>query len=121
MLYLIPTAGGTATEVLRAKSGEAFDGYRAEWTPDGRSLLLPKTYAPEPRMELWLVPMFDGGAPRKVDVDTAGFVLPGGGFAIHPNGNQLAYVGAAGKKGAEVWALENFLPTQAAAKASAKK
>jgi Tol biopolymer transport system component len=112
VLYVIPTAGGSATEVLRAKNGEAFDGYRAEWTPDGRWLLLPKTFAPEPRVELWLVPMFDGGAPRKVDVDTSAFVLAGGGFAIHPDGTQLAYVGAAGKKGAEVWALENFLPAQ---------
>ena len=121
VLYVIPTAGGTATEVIRAQNGEAFDGYRAEWTPDGRSLLLPMTFAPEPRIELWLVPMFGSGAPRKVDVDTAGFVLPGGGFAIHPNGSQLAYVGAAGKKGAEVWALENFLPAQTSAKPTAKR
>ena len=121
VLYVIPTAGGTATEVLRAKSGEALDGYRAEWTPDGRSLLLPKTFGQESRIELWLVPMLDEGSPRKVDVDTSGFVLAGGGFAIHPDGNQLAYVGAAGKKGAEVWALENFLPAQATAKPTAKK
>jgi len=113
VLYLVPTAGGAAKELLRTKGGEKFDGFRAEWTPDGRSLVLPTTI--NGRIELWLVPLFDGGEPRKLDADTSGWVLPGGGFAIHPNGRQIAYVGMAGKQGAEVWALENVLP---AAKAS---
>ena len=39
-----------------------------------------------------------------------------GGFAIHPNGRQIAYVGMAGKQGAEVWALENFLSAASARK-----
>ncbi len=107
-LYLIPTAGGAPKVMLRFKSGE-FDGYRAEWTADGRSLVLPKRINDQ-AFELWLVPMFDGGEPRKLDADTSGWVLPGGGFAIHPSGRQIAYVGMAGKEGAEVWALENFLP-----------
>lgn len=54
--------------------------------------------------------MFDGGEPREIDVDTSGWILPDGGLASHPNGRQIAYIGMAGKQGAEVWALENFLP-----------
>jgi Tol biopolymer transport system component len=120
-LYLIPTAGGATTEVVRASSGEAFDGYRAEWTPDSRSLLIAKTFDSQRPLELWLVPMFDRVAPRKVDVDTTAFVLAGGGLAIRPDGKQLAYVGTAGKQGATVWALENFLPVATTAKPTAKQ
>jgi Tol biopolymer transport system component len=105
-LYLVPAAGGTARQVLRAKADE-FDGYRAEWTPDSRSVVIPKRLGD--RIELWLVPMFDEGQPRKIDADTSGWLLPGGGFAIHPSGKQIAFTGMAGKQGAEVWALENFL------------
>ena len=110
VLSLVPTAGGAAREILRGKTGEEFDGFRAEWTPDGRALVLPLTRGAA--IELWIVPMFDAGAPRKIDVDTTGWLLPGGGFAIRPGGRQIAYVGMAGKQGAEVWALENFLPAR---------
>ena len=110
VLSLVPTAGGAAREILRGKKDEEFDGFRAEWTPDGRALVLPLTRGAA--IELWIVPMFDAGAPRKIDVDTTGWLLPGGGFAIRPGGRQIAYVGMAGKQGAEVWVLENFLPAR---------
>lgn len=114
ILYLVPTAAGAAKEVLRARNGEEFDGYRAVWTPDSRSLVLPTTI--NDHIELSVVPILDGGQPRKLDADTSGWVLPGGGFAIHPSGRQIAYVGAAGNQSAEVWALENFLPAPTTAK-----
>jgi Tol biopolymer transport system component len=114
-LYLIPVGGGTVREVLHAKPREAFDGYRAAWTPDGQSLLLPKRIDNQ-ALELWIVPMFDRREPRKMDVDTEAWALAGGGFAIHPSGRLIAFTGVAGKQGAEVWALENLLSAGAATK-----
>jgi Tol biopolymer transport system component len=108
MLYLIPTAGGAAKEILRDKE-EGMDGYRAQWTPDGKSLLMPKRFADKP-IELWLIPMFEAGQPRKLDADTSEWALAGGGFAIHPSGRQIAFIGMAGRQNAEVWAFENVLP-----------
>ena len=104
-LYLIPVGGGTVREVLHAKPREAFDGYRAAWTPDGQSLLLPKRIDNQ-ALELWMVPMFDRREPRKMDVDTEAWALAGGGFAIHPSGRLIAFTGVAGKQGAEVGAGE---------------
>jgi Tol biopolymer transport system component len=109
VLYLVPTAGGAAKEILRDKD-ESMDGYRAQWTPDGKSLLMPKRFTDKP-IELWLVPIFDGSQPRKLEADTTEWALAGGGFAIHPNGRQIAFIGTAGTQNAEVWALENVLPT----------
>jgi Tol biopolymer transport system component len=107
-LYLIPTAGGAAKEVLR-DSEESMDGYRAQWTPDGKSLVMPKRFGDKP-IELWLIPMFDAGQPRKLDADTSEWALAGGGFAIHPSARQIAFIGMAGRQNAEVWAFENVLP-----------
>lgn len=116
-LYLISTGDGALKELLRAKAGEEFDGFRLEWTPDSRAVVLPTTIrTASDRIELRLVPVEDPARARKLDVDTENWILPGGGFAIHPDGRQIAFVAAAGKQGAEVWALENFLPA-----ASAKK
>lgn len=95
VLYLVPTAGGGAKARFHAKAGEEYDGFRSEWTPDSRSLILPKTSGD--RIELWLVPMLDERAPRKIDVDTSGWLLAGGGFAVRPNGRHIAYTGTAGK------------------------
>ena len=114
-LYLIPVGGGTVREVLHAKPREVFDGYRAAWTPDGQSLLLPKRIDNQ-ALELWIVPMFDRREPRKMDVDTEAWALAGGGFAIHPSGRLIAFTGVAGKQGAEVWALENLLSAGVATK-----
>jgi len=108
VLYLIPTAGGAAKEIVRDKD-ESMDGYRAQWTPDGKSLIMPKRFTDHP-IELWLVPIFDGGQPRKLQADTTEWPVAGGGFAIHPNGRQIAFIGMAGKQNDEVWALENVLP-----------
>jgi hypothetical protein len=48
--------------------------------------------------------------PRKLDIDTSKW--GDGRFAVHPDGRQLAFVATVGEPGAEVWALENFLPAQ---------
>ena len=107
-LYLIPVSGGAPRELLRAKTGERLDGFRLQWTPDNRAVVIPTPASKSPA-ELWLLPI-DSTTARKLDFNSEGLILSGGGFAIHPNGRQIAFVTMAGRQGAEVWALENFLP-----------
>jgi Tol biopolymer transport system component len=107
-LYLIPVAGGAPREILRAKSGQRLDGFRLQWTPDNRALVIPTPTSTNSPTELWFLPI-DSATPRRLDFNE-GLVLGGGGFAIHPNGRQVAFVAMAGRQAAEVWALENFLP-----------
>ena len=113
-LLLLPVDGGEPRELLRANAGEEFDGFRLVWTPDGRSVVLPKTVTGDkPRAELWLVPVTTNGAARKLTApNLENWIIPGGGFAIHPDGTRVAFVGAAGSQGAEVWAIEDALPKQ---------
>ena len=60
--------------------------------------------------EIWQVPI-NGTPPRKLDLKLDKSVY---GFALHPDGRQIAFVGtqepAAQERSGEVWVLENFLP-----------
>jgi Tol biopolymer transport system component len=109
-LYLLPISGDAPIELLRSKSGETLNGFRLEWMPDGRSVILPKVPSPGSPTELWMVPI-DSQSAQKLDFHVDGLEP---GFAIHPDGRQIAFVAAAGKQDAEVWALENFLPAAGA-------
>jgi Tol biopolymer transport system component len=108
-LYLIQIAGGNPVELLRTKSPEGMNGFRLHWTPDSRALVIPKRRGPDLPNDYWLVPI-DGRAPRQLDLPTGHPMLETLDFAIHPDGRQLAFAAAAGKRDPEVWALENFLP-----------
>jgi hypothetical protein len=72
-------------------------------------LVIPTPTSTNSPTELWLLPI-DSATPHRLEFNSEGLVLGGGGFAIHPNGRQIAFVAMAGRQGAEVWALENFLP-----------
>jgi Tol biopolymer transport system component len=110
-LYVIPVSGGAPIELLRTKPPEGLNGFTLQWTPDSRDVVLPKQLGSSLPLEFWRVPV-NGAPPRKLDVNVENFTLAGtNGSLIHPDGQQIAFVAAAGKRGAEVWALENFLPT----------
>jgi Tol biopolymer transport system component len=113
-LHLIPVSGAAATTLLPTKSGERLNGFQLQWTPDSGAVILPKVPSPQAPTELWLIPI-DSTTGRKLDFTADNLVSGGGGFAIHPDGRQIAFVAAAGKQNAEVWALENFLPVPASA------
>jgi hypothetical protein len=99
--------GGEPRELIHANSNEGLDGFRLVWTPDNTGVLVGKTLGRT--QELWLVPV-SGASPRKFDVDVNNWVLPGGAYSLDPAGHRIAFVASAGAVGAEVWALENFLP-----------
>lgn len=85
------------------------------WTLDGRALIVVKQPTRDrDHNELWLVPV-DGAAPRRLDINTDSWQL-GNGFRLSPDGRQIAFVASAGKRGQEIWALENFLPAPKASR-----
>lgn len=106
-LVVVPIAGGAPRPLMRVTAPNVLD-WRFQWTPDSQAVIVQKMSAAGGRGELWRVPLT--GPARKLDVDTSHW-FEGGHFQLHPDGRQIAFVAAAGESGAEVWALENFLPT----------
>jgi hypothetical protein len=81
-----------------------------QWTP-ASDAVLARRIAPGAREDLWLIRL--NGQPRRLNVDTSAW-FEGGHLQLHPDGRRVAFVDAAGDPGAEVWALENFLPVRRA-------
>ena len=85
-------------------------GFYWQWLPDSQGVLVTKLVTPDGAdRELWAVPL--KGKPQKVSLDMRQS-HDGGLVQIDPTGRRLAYVATAGEPGAEVWALENFLPAK---------
>ena len=109
VLLLVPVAGGDTQELLRLNRPEGILlSWSVEWMPDSASVLAIKDTGQ--RRELWQVPIA-GTPPRKLDIDLTSWANGNSGFAVHPDGRQIAYT--AGKNTYEIWALENFLSSLA--------
>ena len=107
-LKVIPVEGGQARELLRVKKPDSIPYRRGlAWTPDGHHLLFGKprqTDSPqEQTIELWRIPA-EGGEPQRLGLAMENLR----DVTVHPDGRRIAF--SAGKEGAEVWVLENFLP-----------
>ena len=126
-LVLIPVDGGERRELLRVAYPQVFTDNTSSsisWMPDGHGLIVGRATAPPksvssanmfagPTMtELWFVST-TGSAPRKLAFDAERAER----IRVNPDGRQLAFV--SGRRHAEIWVLENFLP--AAARQSAKE
>jgi dipeptidyl aminopeptidase/acylaminoacyl peptidase len=78
-----------------------------DWTPDGRYLLFSQMKAENEGKNfvdvLWMVSV-SGGNPQETGITMDSI----GHLRIHPDGQQIAFT--AGKRGKEVWAMENILP-----------
>ena len=106
-LVALPIAGGTPKELFRVGSGSEIE-WEWQWLPDGRGVIaIAAPTAGNSARELWVVPM--EGQPRRLNVDMSSWE-EGGHLRLSPDGRHAAFVAAAGNPGAEVWALENFLP-----------
>ena len=113
-LLVVPVAGGPPRELFRVSATVGFTPGPFAWTPDSSAMLAIKNIGSS--RELWLVPVA-GGAQRKLDIDPDIWLegRTGGrdsGFSPAPDGHSIAF--QTGRAAAEVWALENFLPSTSA-------
>lgn len=74
------------------------------WTPDGAGILLKTDDS-----SWWRLPV-RGGSPLKIDLGVTDIVA----IAFHPDGERIAFT--AGYPRAEIWALDNLLPTLTASR-----
>lgn len=126
-IQVISVADASARELVRIASGDFLaQAQTFAWAPDSKAMLLAKNAGG--RAELWSVDIATGQS-RKFEIDTRDWTLTSfissgatyldAGFSLSPDGRQIAFL--TGKSAVEVWALENFLPGQAAAHASGKR
>ena len=101
----IPASGGEPRELYTLKEGKRFSrGVGLSWTPDGRHVIVGGPDGPDKPDELWRIPA-SGGEPRKLSLGVKVDSL-----SLHPDGRRIALTRPDPKGGAEVWAMENFLP-----------
>ena len=104
-LMIMPTAGGSPSELLQLKDPEAIPcGFHGavEWIANGHQIVFVKRQK-QGDMELWRIPV-EGGEPQDLGI-TEGIIH---GLRVHPDGKRVAFAG--GKFGNDVWVMENFLP-----------
>ena len=111
VLYVMAIDGGPARELVRMGPGRGpleegrLDNF-AEWTPDGRRILVTKI---QDRVTTWVVPA-GGGTPVRVALERGALVAG----RIHPDGGRIAFNTSGSTL--EVWSLENFQPASPAKK-----
>jgi Tol biopolymer transport system component len=97
VLDIVALDTGQSRELLRVSDGGAF--YRAlTWSPDGRFLFFSKD-----RRELWRVSV-QNGVSEKLGTAMPGLLE----MRVNPDGRRIAF--SASESGAELWAMERFLP-----------
>ena len=79
------------------------------WSPDGRWLIFLRrvTKDPDPRSEIWRIPV-GGGAPERLGLSMTGLTSQ----TISPDGRRMAFIG--GESHDELWVMTNILPTLSA-------
>ena len=104
--FVVPTAGGPATELKRDVTADLQQNYGAAWSPDDRFVYLLRKSDRTADYELFRMPA-TGGA----EVST-GLKLPDlRDIDISPDGTRIAFsIGAVTYP--EIWAMENFLPSE---------
>ncbi len=103
-LLAMPAAGGEPRGVYRYEAGGHSSGNVA-WLPDGHSVFFPVEVGGG--QQLWRVSVADGQL-QKIDLQMATLR----DLCVHPDGKRIAFDSGTG--GAEVWVMENFLPTNLA-------
>jgi len=106
--YVVPSTGGEPRLVFR----DVLWGYHARynslrWTPDQTHVLFVKD-GDSGNSSLWSVPV-DGSAAEPVGVEIEGIIKAP---QLHPDDRSIFFTKI--EDGDELWALENFLPSQPA-------
>jgi len=109
-LRVLSVTGGEPRELIRVQRPESLAARGTlAWSADGRYLLFGKSRKPgsleEQTIELWRIPA-DGGQPQEVGLAMDQLRS----LRVHPDGRRIAFT--AGRRKAEMWVLENFLPEQ---------
>jgi Tol biopolymer transport system component len=105
-LMVMPVHGGEPTEVLGilgVSQGLAGHPTEIQWSPGGQYLF----YADDQGKSLWRVPA-GGGDPEELGWLEENRALPF--IRFQPGGSRVAMTCREGEGGAEVWAMEDFLP-----------
>jgi Tol biopolymer transport system component len=106
VLMTIPSSGGPARELARAKSPaqlQQIDGNT--WSHDGRFVYFFKRADSRAPHDLFRVPA-GGGAEERMGLQGLEFRGP----EISPDGRKIAFIIGAFPQPTEIWAMENFLP-----------
>ena len=106
-LQIAPSFGGDTRETVRLRKEETAGGWGLVWTPDGRHLLFLGNRKDEANglCELWRIPV-EGGKPQNLGLTMKLYT----DLSVHPDERRIAFTGPGPRPGAEVWAMENFLP-----------
>jgi Tol biopolymer transport system component len=100
-LMLMPATGGAPRELHRFQTEKNYNVFDISWSVDGRYLLYLRPW--DGTLELWRVPVAGGPSERLgLSVEKMRKIR------FHPDGRRIAI--EAGRTGAEIWVMENFLP-----------
>ncbi len=104
-LIVAPIAGGPSREVYRLGSGDGIP-HSLVWSPDGQKLVYMLSGSKEApaATSVWVVSA-QGGTPERLDLTMEGTLS----FSLHPDGRRIAFT--SGQSGAEIWVMEDFLPS----------
>jgi Tol biopolymer transport system component len=112
-LMIVPTAGGSPRVLVRFEAPDTLRGPEEvrgkAWSRDGRTLIY--SISGEVWEGLWTVPVA-GGPPARLDLGMGDGQDPiiSREIRFHPDGRRIAF--DVGRDGAEVWVMENFLPSR---------
>jgi Tol biopolymer transport system component len=107
-LYLRSLAGGEARELSRTDAPNLLLNV-AEWTPDGKRLIVAKGVSDSQgfilaKGSLWILPI-DGG--REIEIPGLHAKMQANTIRVHPDGKRVTF--STGGVRFEVWTLTNFL------------
>jgi Tol biopolymer transport system component len=104
-LKIFPVEGGEPRTIFETAKGGWIE--TLDWTPDGRFILFTQMTAEKDgkntRDHIWMISA-QGGEPRETGISSDSIKH----LRVSPDGRHIAFT--SGKRGKEVWAIENFLP-----------
>ena len=108
VLKVLPVAGGEGRELVRANEPELIVGDSLSWSSDSRYIVFGKgrSTSQERKAQL-LATSSRGGEPQALGLAMDAVR----GLSFDPTGHHIAFAAGEGQAKAEVWVMENFLPT----------